>query len=248
MVCSLENSKGADKMKKVGIIGGTGPESTVEYYQSIISKFQEEIGSKEDLPELFINSINMYTMFNWLMNGERQEVINYLTDAVQKLESIGADFVVFTGNTPHIVFEQVQENVKVPMLSIVEETCLKAQELNVEKIGLIGTKFTMENDFFEKTFRPHNIEVIVPHQSEQDYIHRKIIEELENGIVNHETKRGFVNIIKQMAARDSIQAIILGCTELPMLIKEEDLSIHLLDTAEIHINKIIDFMFVDKTH
>ncbi|MGP7817168.1 aspartate/glutamate racemase family protein [Niallia sp. 01092] len=132
-------------MKKVGIIGGTGPESTVEYYQSIISKFQEKVGSKEDLPELFINSINMYKMFHLLMNGQTQELINYLTDDVQKLESVGADFVVFTGNTPHIVFEQIQQKVQVPMISMVEETYLKAQELSLEKIGLIGTKFTMEN-------------------------------------------------------------------------------------------------------
>lgn len=138
-------------MKKVGIIGGTGPESTVDYYKSIISKFQEKIGSKEDLPELFINSINMYKMFNLLMNGQTKELIHYLTDAVQKLESVGVDFVVFTGNTPHIVFERVQEKVQVPMISMVEETYLKAQEWNLEKVGLIGTKFTMENDFFKKT-------------------------------------------------------------------------------------------------
>ncbi|WP_028402221.1 aspartate/glutamate racemase family protein [Ectobacillus panaciterrae] len=235
-------------MKKVGIVGGTGPESTVDYYQSIISKFQEKIGSKEDLPELFINSINMYKMFNLLMNGQTQELINYLTDAVQKLESVGADFVVFTGNTPHIVFERVQEKVQVPMISIVEETYLKAQELSLEKIGLIGTKFTMENDFFKKPFISHNIEMVVPNQSEQEYIHRKIVEELENGIVNNETKKGFLNIIEQMTDRDGIQAIILGCTELPMLIKNEDLNIHSLNTAEVHINKIVDTIFMDKTH
>ncbi len=235
-------------MKKVGIIGGTGPESTVDYYKSIISKFQEKIGSKEDLPELFINSINMYKMFNLLMNGQTQELIHYLTDAVQKLESVGVDFVVFTGNTPHIVFERVQEKVQVPMISMVEETYLKAQELSLEKIGLIGTKFTMENDFFKKPFISHNIEIVVPNQSEQEYIHRKIVEELENGIVNNETKKGFLNIIEQMTDRDGIQAIILGCTELPMLIKNEDLNIHSLNTAEIHINKIVDTIFLDKTH
>lgn len=234
-------------MKKVGIVGGTGPESTVDYYQSIISKFQEKIGSKEEIPELFINSINMYKMFNLLMNGQTQELINYLTDAVLKLESVGADFVVFTGNTPHIVFEQVQEKVQVPMISIVEETYLKAQELSLEKIGLIGTKFTMENDFFKKLFISHNIEMVVPNQPEQEYIHRKIVEELENGIVNNDTKKGFLNIIEQMTDRDGIQAIILGCTELPMLIKNEDLNIHSLNTAEIHINKIMDTIFLDTT-
>ncbi|WP_181217216.1 aspartate/glutamate racemase family protein [Bacillus subtilis] len=235
-------------MKKVGIVGGIGPEATVDYYQSIISKFQEEIGSKEDLPELFINSINMYKMFNMLTNGETQEVINYLTDAVQKLESVGADFVVMCGNTPHIVFEQIQQKVQVPMISIVEETYLKAHELRLEKIGLIGTKFTIENDFFRKPFIFNNIEMVVPNQSEQEYIHRKIVEELENGIVDTETKTGFLSIINQMIDRDGIQGIVLGCTELPMIIKKEDLNIHSLNTAEIHINKIIDTIFMDQTH
>lgn len=235
-------------MKKVGIVGGIGPEATVDYYQSIISKFQEKIGSKEELPELFINSINMYKMFDLLMNGQTQEVINYLTDAVQKLESVGADFVIMCGNTPHIVFEQIQQNVQVPLISIVEETYLKARELSLKKIGLIGTKFTMENDFFKKPFASHNIELVVPNQSEQDYIHRKIVEELENGIVNNETKKSFLNIINQMINRDGIQGVVLGCTELPMLIKREDLNIHTLNTAEIHINKIVDTIFSDKTY
>jgi len=235
-------------MKKVGIVGGIGPEATVDYYQSIISKFQEKIGSKEDLPELFINSINMYKMFSMLTNGETEEVINYLSDAVQKLESVGADFVVMCGNTPHIVFEQIQQKVQVPMISIVEETYLKAQDLRLRKIGLIGTKFTMENDFFIKPFISNNIEMVVPNQSEQDYIHRKIVEELENGIVNKETKEGFLGIINQMMDRDNIQGIILGCTELPMIIKNEDLTIHLLNTAEIHINKIVDTIFMDNTN
>ncbi|MED3912796.1 aspartate/glutamate racemase family protein [Peribacillus simplex] len=91
--------------------------------------------------------------------------------------------------------------------------------VSLEKIGLIGTKFTMENEFFKKTFISHNIEIVVPNQSEQEYIHRKIVKELENGIVNNETKKGFLNIINQMINRDGIQGVILGCTELPMLIK-----------------------------
>jgi len=149
---------------------GAGPESTVIYYQSIISKFQEKIGSKEDLPELFINSINMYKMFNLLMNGKTPELVAYLTDAVQKLGSVGADFVVFTGNTPHIVFDQVQENVQIPMISMVEETYSKSKEFKLEKFGLIGTKFTMENNLFKKPFSAHNIDIVVPNRSEQEYI------------------------------------------------------------------------------
>ncbi|WP_226669626.1 aspartate/glutamate racemase family protein [Metabacillus litoralis] len=226
-------------MQKLGIVGGMGPESTVDYYQTIISKYQKMIGSKEELPEFFINSINMYKMFNLLTIGQTQELINYLVDAVEKLESVGADFVIMAANTPHIVFDEVQKIVRVPMISIVEETFLKTQELGLDKIGLIGTKFTMENNFFKKPFTSNKKEIIVPSLSEQDYIHRKIVEELENGIVNYETKKAFLNIINGMINRDNIEGVILGCTELPILINSDDLTIHQLNTTEIHINKII---------
>jgi aspartate racemase len=235
-------------MQKVGIVGGMGPESTVDYYKSIISKFQEKIGSKEDLPELFINSINMYKMFNLLMNGQTEELINYLAEAVQNLEKIGCDFVVMSANTPHIVFEQVQQKVQIPMISIVEETYKKADELGLERIGLLGTKFTMESDFFKKPFISNQKDIIVPNQSEQEYIHKKIVEELENGIVNNETKKEFLNIVTQMISRDDLQGIILGCTELPMLIKKEDLNINQLNTTEIHVNKIVDTILMDKNY
>jgi aspartate racemase len=235
-------------MQKVGIVGGMGPESTVDYYQSIISKFQEKIGSKEDLPELFINSINMYKMFNLLMNGQTEELINYLAEAVQNMKNIGCDFVVMSANTPHIVFEQVQQKVQVPMISIVEETYKKAEELGLEKIGLLGTKFTMESDFFKKPFISNQKDIVVPNPLEQEYIHKKIVKELENGIVNNETKKEFLNIVTQMINRDGIQGIILGCTELPMLIKNEDLNIHQLNTTEIHVNKIADTIFMDKNY
>lgn len=177
------------------------------------------------------------------MSKQNQQLIDYLTDAVKKLESVGADFVVMAANTPHIVFDEVQKKVNVPMISIVEETFVKAQELGLSKIGLIGTKFTMENDFFKRPFISNKKEIIVPSQSEQDYIHRKIVEELENGIVNNETKKAFLNVINDMINRDNIEGVILGCTELPMLIKNDDLTIHQLNTTEIHINKIINIIF-----
>lgn len=230
-------------MKKAGIIGGTGPESTIEYYQAIISHYQERIGSREVLPELFINSINMYKIFELLSEGRTEDLTEYLAEAARKLEGIGADFVIMAANTPHIVFNQVQERIDVPMISIVEATCEIAQELNLKKIGLIGTKFTMENDFFKKPFLRQNIEIIVPSEQEQTYIHQKTIEELENGIVKEETKKEFLSIINGMKEQEGINGIILGCTEFPMLIKEEDLDIQQLNTTEIHINKIVDAIF-----
>ena len=223
-------------MKKVGI----GPESTIVYYQSIIANVQERIGSKEVLPELFINSINMYKMFQLLSNGQREELIDYLAEAVQKLKHVGADFIVMSGNTPHIVFAEIQQKVQIPMISIIEETFVNVKKIDLQKIGLIGTKFTMENDFFKDPFAADNRNILVPNESEQTYIHNKIVEELENGLVYEETKQRFLEIIQQMVKRDGIQGVILGCTELPMLIQKEDVSIPTFNTTEIHVNKIVN--------
>ncbi|TWT13259.1 aspartate/glutamate racemase family protein [Planomicrobium sp. CPCC 101079] len=230
-------------MQKLGIIGGTGPESTVDYYQSIISEYQEKAGSSEDLPELLINSINMYKIFALLENNQTEGLADYLTEAVRMLEKAGADFVVLTANTSHIVFEQVQQRVEVPMISIVEETYNRTKELGLEKIGLFGTKFTMENDFFQKPFLAGGKTIVVPEPAEQQYLHEKIVSELEKGVVEEETKQAFLGIVAKMVERDGIEGLILGCTELPLIFKPEDLAIPQLNTTEIHIKKIIEAMF-----
>ena len=233
-------------MQKLGMIGGTGPESTIDYYQSIITKYQEKRGTKEELPELFIHSINMYKIFQLLDNGKTDELITYLTEAVRSLERAGADFVVLAANTSHIVFEEVQQQSRVPMISIVEETVRQAEEQGLRKIGLLGTKFTMENDFFKNPFISGQKEVVVPEEQEQQYIHQKTVDELEKGIVNPDTKKEFLAIVNRMVERDNIEGIVLGCTEFPMIFKPEDLAIPQLNTTEIHVNKIVETIFMEK--
>lgn len=230
-------------MKKLGMVGGLGPESTVEYYQSIITQYQEKMGSKEVLPELFINSINMYRVFEFISKDDLQGLANYLVEAIETLEKVGADFAVISANTPHIVFDEVNQRVSIPVYSIVEETVREAEKQGLKKVGLIGTKFTMENDFFKKPFEDRGKEVVVPTEKEQQYIHEKIVAELENGIVNKETKEQYLAIMEDMVKRDGIDGIILGCTELPMIIKEDDLDLPQLNTTQIHIDRIIELMF-----
>ena len=226
-------------MKKLGMIGGTGPESTVDYYQSIISKFQEKTGSQESLPELLIYSINMYKIFE-LLEGERQEELTkYLAAAVLSLERAGADFAVISANTPHIVFDKVQQKVNIPMISIVEGTYRKAEQQKLHKVGLLGTKFTMENSFFKEPFTANGKEIFVPNESEQQYIHEKTVKELEQGIVKDETKKEFLTIVGQLIERHDIDGLILGCTEFPMILKPEDLEIPQLNTVEIHVEEIV---------
>ena len=188
----------------------------------------------------------MYKIFSFLMKEQTEELIDYLANAIENLEKVGCDFAVMAANTPHIVFEQVSKRVRIPMISIVEETYKKTVKLGIENIGLLGTQFTMENDFFKKAFISSQKNIIVPNQLEQEYIHKKIVEELENGIVNNETKNEFIAIINRMMNDEHIEGVILGCTELPMLIKPEDTVIHQLNTTEIHINTIVDSILEEK--
>ncbi|MDA3129016.1 aspartate/glutamate racemase family protein [Aliibacillus thermotolerans] len=230
-------------MKRVGIIGGLGPESTVEYYQTFIKKFQNKMNSNKVLPELFINSINMYNIFRFIDENKMTDLIDYVGQAAQKLEEIGADVVVISANTPHIVFADVQNKVNVPMISIVEATYEKAVEQGMKKVGLLGTKFTMEHDFFKKPFLANEKEVIVPNEQDQMFIHEKIVEELENGIVKQETKEAFLRVINTMMEEENIDGLILGCTELPMILNDQDVTLPLLNTTEIHIDTMIEHVF-----
>ncbi|HSI65834.1 MAG TPA: amino acid racemase [Planococcus sp. (in: firmicutes)] len=226
-------------MKKLGIIGGTGPESTVDYYQSIIAEYQKQIGDSNDLPELLIYSINMYKIFKLLDAGEYQDLADYLGAAVRSLERAGADFAAIAANTPHIVFDEILQQVNIPMISIVEETYRAADESGFQKIGLLGTKSTMSQDFFKLPFWNENKEILVPQEGVQDWIHEKILSELEHGIVKAETKEEFIAIVEQMIEEHSIEAVILGCTEFPMIFKPEDVSIPLMNTVDIHVKKIV---------
>lgn len=230
-------------MKRAGIVGGLGPESTVDYYQLYIRKYQERMNSIQTLPELFINSINMYNVFKFISEDRFDDLVDYVAGAANKLENIGADFVVVSANTPHIVFNEVREKVNVPMISIVDATFDKAKELNLQNVGLLGTKFTMEHDFFKKPFELGGKKIVVPDEEDQQFIHQRIVDELENGIVNEETKQEFLKIINKLIAAENLDGLILGCTELPMILKDGDVSIPVLNTTEIHVDKMIDQLF-----
>ncbi|SFD44595.1 aspartate racemase [Lentibacillus persicus] len=232
-------------MKKAGIVGGLGPESTVDYYESFIQKYQARMGSKQTLPELFINSINMYNIFKYISEDRLGDLSDYVGGAAKKLEEIGADFVIVSANTPHIVFNQIRENVNVPMISIVEATYEKADELGLQNVGLLGTKFTMAHDFFKKPFLESDKKIVVPSNDDQAFIHQHIVDELENGIVNDETKEEFIKISNKMIREENLDGLILGCTELPMILKDGDLDVPLLNTTDIHVNKMVDFTFSD---
>lgn len=228
-------------MKKLGLVGGMGPESTIPYYHDIVYGVQKRIG-KNFFPNLVIESVNVFDVLRLCDERKYDELTNYLIQAIINLIASGADLIALSANTPHIVFDRLQEWSLVPLVSIVEATRDEAIRLNKHKLGLLGTIFTMKEDFFKKPFHSSGIEIITPTAQEMEYINLKISSELESGIVKEETLQGFQKIIKRMQHEDRIEAVILGCTELPLLLNDEVSPIPCLDTMKIHIQHLIDLI------
>ena len=226
-------------MNTVGIIGGIGPESTVEYYRKIISTYLKN-GSSGNYPQIIINSINMKKMLDQIAAGKLLEVAEYLAAEANKLSSAGADFGLLASNTPHIVFDQVQQLTALPLISIVETCCEEIVDSGVKRVGLFGTKFTMQGGFYNHLLSSHGIDVFTPNDEDMNYIHDKYMSELVKGIVVDETKSGLLNIIDKMNNQDDIQGLILGGTELPLILKKEDITgVNIFDTTEIHVKSVL---------
>lgn len=228
-------------MKKLGLVGGMGVESTIPYYHDIVYGVQNKIG-KKFFPNITIESVNVFDVLGLCSEQKYDELTDYLMKAIKNLTTSGADIIALLANTPHIVFDRLQNISMVPLVSIVEATCNEAIRLNIHKLGLLGTIFTMTEDFFKKPFYNSNIEIITPTAEEMEYINLKISSELEFGVIKEETLQGFQKIIKRMQQEDSIEAVILGCTELPLLLNDEVSPIPCLDTMKIHIQLLIDLI------
>lgn len=226
-------------MKKLGLVGGMGPESTIPYYHDIVYGVQKEMGDNI-FPNLTIESLNVFEVLHLCSEKNYDELVKYLMGAIHNLVKSGADFVALSANTPHIVFDKLQEQSTVPLLSIVEATCEEAKHRHYRKIGLLGTIFTMEESFFKIPFVENEIEIIIPTREEMDEINHKISSELELGVVKKETLSAFQKIITRMKQENGIEAVVLGCTELPLLLNDEVSPVPCLDTMQIHINAIVN--------
>ena len=225
-------------MNKIGILGGMGPESTIEYYKRIIHEYKKQT-KDENYPQIFINSINMTEMLSYVANNDYKKLIELLSNEIKKLELIGSDFIAIASNTPHCVIDELIEKSLVPIISIVEETWKYTIENNLKKILLTGTMFTMKNDFYRNAFEKINIESIVPDDNDKEKIQKIIFPKLENGIIDLDDKNIFKKICNKIIETNNIDGIILGCTELPLMISKNDFEIKVIDTMEIHINSIL---------
>lgn len=226
-------------MKKLGLIGGIGPESTIPYYRDIVYGVQRRMGEKI-FPSLTIESLNVFFLLAMCERKEYKLLTDYLMAAVNNLCASGVDLIALASNTPHIVFDELQQRSPVPLVSIVEATCVEAGRRKISKAGLLGTIFTMDEEFFKKPFEVNQIELVTPTVEEKQWINQKISEELEFGIVKAETQAAFLKVVQRMKNEAAIQAVILGCTELPLLFSGIKTPVDCLDTMQIHIQALIE--------
>lgn len=224
-------------MKTIGIIGGIGPESTADYYKRIIDAFRIEKSLAS--PEIIIYSINLQEVLDLVSGQQWSRLVYLLVQKVRALHRAGADFAVISANTAHSVFDEVQAKSPIPLISIVTATRDKAVELGLKKVGLLGTRFTMQRNFFEPPFAAGGVAVVVPPAVDQEYIHDKLMNEIERGILTDETRNGLLTVIERMVASDCIDGVILGCTELPLILEKDEFGIPFLNTTAIHVESIV---------
>jgi len=226
-------------MKKIGIVGGMGPESTLDYYKGIITAFHSTY-DQTGYPEITIESCNLQEMLAYSNNDQWDRLADALAIKCNFLSQVGCDFGVIASNTPHKVFDVIQEKSKLPLISIVAAACDFALKQKLKRLCLLGTGFTMRSDYYHKIFNKNHIELFVPEPDEIDYIHHKIFSELEFGIAKQDTKDKIIAILNRIIQNNDCQGAIMGCTELPLIIKADDISEFYLDPSAIHIQKIVE--------
>ena len=224
------------RVKRIGILGGMGPESTTEFYNLLLKKYYRMFHNYA-YPEIVIFSVNFEKMIKLQESGNKKRYAQELMKGIRRLENAGADFAVIASNTPHLVFEQLQRKSSIPLLSMVQSTAQKAKRHKMSKVLLLGTRFTMESSFYKDDFKKLGIQVIVPSKTEQDMINNIIYKELVLGVVKKESKKRVLKIIKDYV----VDGVILGCTELPIILTPQDTKVALLNTVEIHVEATLDY-------
>jgi aspartate racemase len=229
-------------MKILGIIGGLGPESTIDYYGKIIALYRQRTGDGS-YPQFIINSINMKKGLDFMEANNLAGMAEYLLEEIGKLARAGATFGLISANTPHIVFDEVASKSPVPLISIVEATCAAAKARTLKRLALFGTRYTMQGTFYSKVFSREGIELLMPGPEDQTYIHDKYLNELVSGKFLPETRAELLAIVDRMKAKHHVDGVILAGTELPLILRDgEHNGIPLLDTTEIHCEAAVTEM------
>jgi aspartate racemase len=221
----------------VGLVGGLGPESTIDYYRRILEGWQRE--RPGTAPSMVIDSLDVQHGLR-LVASDRAALIEYLLGSVRRLAGAGVDFVAITANTPHIVFDELAALSPVPLLSIVEVCAEEARRRGMRKLGLLGTRFTMEAPFYPEVFARRSMTVVAPNDVERPWLHERYIGELLVGNFRDETRDGVLSIVRRLASEESIDGVVLGGTELPLLLGDSTIAgVPALDTTALHVAAIV---------
>ena len=229
-------------MKTLGMIGGVGPESTIDYYKNIIALYREEKPDRH-YPQFIINSVDLQKGIDFLEANDLAGMTDFLLSEIDKLPRAGAEFGIIAANTPHIVFDEVKAKSPIPFISIVEAACDYTKERNFKRLALFGTRYTMQANFYQKVFAREGIELVVPEPKGQDYIHEKYFAELVPGIFLPETRAGLLAIVDRIKAKIDIEGVLLAGTELALILRGDSHNgVALLDTGKIHCHAAIEEM------
>jgi aspartate racemase len=225
--------------KKIGILGGLTPESTITYYMHIVHRYHELYGN-HGYPETIIYGVSFQQYEDWMNQEDWDSIEKALLKGLKSLKLAGADFAVIATNTMHILFEKLQAQIDMPLISIVDATAEAIKKEGFSKIGLIGTQFSMTKPFYREGLANHGIEVLTPDKEDRDYIVKVIFEELSIGKLTEESRKGYLEIIDKLVA-EGAEGIVLGCTEIPLLIRQKDTSVKVFDTATVHAEKALQY-------
>jgi len=225
-------------MTSVGLVGGLGPESTIDYYRRIIDGWQRQDPSTT--PAMVIDSLDPNRALA-LVQGDVDAFFDYILGSVRRLAAAGVDFIAITANTPHLMYDELAAVSSRPMISIVEVCAEEARRREIRRPLLLGTRFTMEAPFYPTVLARFNITVVTPGEEERVWVHARYVEELLKGDFRDATRDAFISLIERLKEREGIDAVILGGTELPLLLEAAVVAgLPVLDTTELHVNAIVD--------
>lgn len=227
-------------MKHIGLVGGMTPESTTAYYRMIIELGRQSSDNPLRNPVVLIYSIDLAEIVANLDAGSEDRVVEILVDALERLRGAGAEVGALTANTPHIFFDRIQSRTTLPLVDIVDATRGRALDLGVQRALLLGTSVTMEGSMYREAFAARGIEIVIPDEHERSFINRSIYEDLAAGKVTPELREAYLGICRRQIEADTADSVILGCTEIPLVLTADDLPVPLLDTARCHAEAIFE--------
>ena len=227
-------------MKTAGIVGGIGPESTIDYYRSIVVLYRKR-RPDGSYPPVVINSVDLQKVLGFIAAGRLDALAAYILLALGKLAAAGADFAVLASNTPHVAFEHIAGRSPIPLISIVEAAAQAAKASHLGRLGILGTRYTMQGRFYPEAFWKAGVAVVPPSADEQNAVHDIYMKELVAGVFRDSSRAQLLQVVARMRERERIDGVVLAGTELPLLLRgHEPPGIPFLDTAKIHVERIVE--------